>query len=73
MEVKIGVQYSARELIVETTLTSEEVEKALTTAIADGGLLSLTDEKGRKVFVPVEKISYLEIANPEPRRVGFSS
>jgi hypothetical protein len=70
VEVKIGVQYSARELVVESTLTAEEVQAA---ALAAGGLLALTDDKGRKVIVPAERISYVEIARTEPRRVGFSS
>ncbi len=74
MEVKIGVQYAPRELILESTLTPEEVEAALTAAIrSDIGLLTLADEKGRVVVVPVSKIAYLEIAEAEGRRVGFSA
>jgi hypothetical protein len=72
VEVKIGVQYSARELVLESTQSPEEVEAALTKALADGSLFSLTDEKGRKVVVPADRINYVEIARAEPRKVGFS-
>ncbi len=73
MDVKIGVQYSPREIVIDSPLGAEEVEAQVAAAIADGGLLSLTDEKGRKVYIPGEKISYVEIAPAEVRRVGFSS
>jgi hypothetical protein len=73
VEVKIGVQYSARELIVDSALSPAEVEKLVTTALAAGGLLSLTDERGRKILVPVEKLAYIEIGEANERRVGFGN
>jgi len=75
VEVKIGVQYAPRELVLESNQSSAEVEAAVTDAI-DGGdksVLSLVDEKGRRVIVPVGKIAYVEIAESSPRPVGFSS
>jgi len=73
VEVKIGVQYSARELIVDMTESAEDVQKAVTAAFAagDGGVLDLVDERGRRVLVPVSKLTYVEIGEPESRRVGF--
>ncbi len=72
MEVKIGVQYAARELTLESAETAEQVEKAVTDALkADLGVLALTDEKGRRVLVPADKLAYVEIAETEQRRVGF--
>lgn len=74
MEVKIGVQYAARELVLESGETPAEVEKAVTEALSDeSGVLNLVDEKGRRVIVPVGKIAYVEIAESSPRPVGFSS
>jgi hypothetical protein len=32
----------------------------------------LQDERGRKVFVPVAKLAYVEIAESSPRAVGFT-
>ncbi len=74
MEVKIGVQYAPRELVLESTLSPDEVEKAVTDAIrSELGVLTLTDEKGRRVVVPVSKVAYVEIAESEGRRVGFGA
>lgn len=71
MEVKIGVLYAPRELLVETDTSAEEIEKALAKSIVDGGVFSLVDNKGSRVVVPVDKLAYLEIAEPDDRRVGF--
>ncbi|HEX6073674.1 MAG TPA: DUF3107 domain-containing protein [Micromonosporaceae bacterium] len=73
MEVKIGVQFAPRELTLECTLSSDEVEKAVTKALSDdNGVLSLVDEKGRRVMVPVSKLAYVEIADQGQRQVGFT-
>ena len=74
MEVKIGVQYAARELVLESTQSPQEVEKAVADALkADLGVLALVDEKGRRVLVPADKLAYVEIAESEQRRVGFGA
>ena len=73
MEVKIGVQYAARELVLDSTQTPDEVAKAVSEAIKADGLLSLIDEKGRRVLVPASKLAYVEIAESESRRVGFGT
>lgn len=74
MEVKIGVQHAARELSVDSTLSAEEVYALVSEAIGAGaGVLKLTDDRGRQVIVPVEKLAYVEIGEPETRRVGFGA
>ena len=73
MEVKIGVQYAARELVLESAQSSDEVAQTVSQALTDGGVLTLLDEKGRRVLVPVEKLAYVEIAENEQRRVGFGA
>lgn len=74
MEVKIGVQFAPRELTLESTLSPAEVEKAVTKALSgEDGVLSLEDEKGRRVLVPVSKLAYVEIAEQGPRPVGFTA
>ncbi len=58
-----------RELILETSSTAEEVERALKTAVSDGTVLVIQDEKGGKTLVPADKIAYLEISDlPDPAR-----
>ena len=73
MEVKIGVQYAHRELVLESTQSPADVEKAVADALTAGGTLSLVDEKGRRVIVPVDKLTYVEIAEAAPRTVGFTA
>jgi hypothetical protein len=74
VEVKIGVQYAARELVLESAQSPDEVAKAVADALkADLGVLSLADEKGRRVLVPADKLAYVEIAESEQRRVGFGA
>jgi hypothetical protein len=71
VEVKIGVQYAPRELVMESAQTPAEIEQIVADALAGDGTLSLTDEKGRRVIVPVNKVAYVEIAESSPRSVGF--
>ena len=52
MEIKIGVQQTAREIALESDQSPEDIEAAVRAAIADGGILSLEDDKGRRVMVP---------------------
>jgi polysaccharide deacetylase 2 family uncharacterized protein YibQ len=73
VEVKIGVQYAAREIVLESGQTPEAVEKLVTEAIEGGGVLALADERGRRVLIPVEKLAYIEIGEPQERRVGFGA
>jgi len=74
VEVKIGVQYAPRELVLESGLSPDEVVKAVGDALkADLGVLSLVDDKGRRVLVPADKLAYVEIAESEQRRVGFGA
>ena len=74
MEVKIGVQYAARELVLESAQSPDEVAQAVSEALkADLGVLSLVDDKGRRVLVPADKLAYVEIAESEQRRVGFGA
>lgn len=73
MEVKIGVLHTPREIVLESTLSPAQVEDAVRDAIKDtASVLSLMDEKGRRVVVPSGLVAYVEIAEADPRRVGFS-
>ena len=72
MEVKIGVLHTPREIVLESSQTSAEVEELVSASLTSGqGTLSLTDERGRKVLVPSNLIAYVEIAQSDGRRVGF--
>ena len=69
MQVTIGIKHAARDLILETSATQDEVLAELAEAPTTN--VTLTDEKGRKVFVPAGALAYVEIGETEPRRVGF--
>ena len=73
MEVKIGIQHSPRELVVDTDEKSESIEKLVSEAVSSEGVLTLTDTKGRKVVVPASKIAYVEIGGGVVGAVGFRS
>ena len=74
MEVKIGVQFATRELVLESNQSPAEVAKAVADALkADLGILTLVDDKGRQILVPADKLAYVEIADSEQRRVGFGA
>lgn len=73
MEVKIGVQNVTRELTIDTTLDSDAVQAAVSEALAEGGVLALTDAKGRRVVVPGSKLAYVDISTSVTGTVGFRS
>jgi hypothetical protein len=72
VEVKIGVTHASRELVLESSQSVEEIQKVVTEALqGDTGLLVLSDERGRTVAVPTDKLAYVDIAGSGGRRVGF--
>ncbi|NMR19013.1 DUF3107 domain-containing protein [Cellulomonas fimi] len=73
MEITIGVQNLARELVVESDQTAEEVAEAVSAALAGNPALELLDSRGRRVIVPTSSIGYVEIGTEEQRRVGFGA
>lgn len=73
MEITIGVQNLARELVVETEQSADDVAKAVRDALADNGTLELTDTRGRRVIVPTSTVGYVELGAEEQRPVGFGS
>jgi len=74
MDVRIGVVYTARELVVETDVSLDEVSAAIESAMSSGdGMFWLTDTKGRRVGVPTDKIAFVELATDAGnQKVGFS-
>ncbi len=75
MDIKIGVTYSPREVNLELDDSADqaelkaEVERVLST---EGAVFWVTDEKGRQVGVPGEKIAYVEIGSSDTQKpIGF--
>jgi hypothetical protein len=73
VEIKIGVQQIAREIALESDQSPEEIDAAVRKALADGGILTLEDDKGRRVMVPADRLAYVDISPAASRRVGFGT
>jgi hypothetical protein len=74
VEVKIGVLHTAREIVLDSPQTPDEIEALVAEALKSvDGQLKLTDERGRKVIVPANLVAYVDIAQADARRVGFTT
>jgi hypothetical protein len=75
MEIRIGVVYTPREIVLDMGDDTETVSKAIETAVSEKNpLLWLTDSKGRRLGIPIDKLAYVEISGPDAdRKVGFGS
>jgi hypothetical protein len=77
VDVRIGITQTPKEVEVEMGEDADrdallsEIEAALA---EEGGVLWLTDRRGRRVGVPVAKVAYVEVGAPvTDRRVGFGA
>jgi hypothetical protein len=73
VEVKIGVQQAAREVVLESDQSSEAVVALVSSALNDGTPLVLADDKGRTVVVPGDKIAYVEVGATVVGKIGFGA
>ncbi|GAA3666766.1 MULTISPECIES: DUF3107 domain-containing protein [Yimella] len=73
MEIRIGVRNIAREIVIESTDSADQVRELITNALSAGTAITLTDEKGHTVVVPAEALGYVDIGSEQERRVGFGS
>ncbi|MCE1179419.1 MAG: DUF3107 domain-containing protein [Micrococcales bacterium] len=73
MEVRIGVQNVAREITLETPSSADEVQAAVDAALAEGGVLALVDDKGKRLVVPGRALGYVVVGESEKGRVGFGA
>lgn len=74
MEVRIGVQDVNREITLESTESADAVQERIAAALTgDEPLVVLSDEKGRRVVVPSDKLAYVEIGEESARTVGFGA
>jgi hypothetical protein len=61
-------------LVLESEQSPEEVQELVAEALAGKtGLLQLTDEKGRRVLIPADRLAYVEIGEVSTRKVGFGA
>ena len=74
MEVKIGVQHAARELVVETDETAEAIEKLVAEAVAgERRARPRPTPRAAGSSCPAAKLAYVEIGGGVAGQVGFRS
>ncbi|MFM2411723.1 MAG: hypothetical protein RLZZ587_56 [Actinomycetota bacterium] len=71
MEIRIGIQHAPRELAFETETSAADINAQLTAALAQGGVLSLSDIKGQSYLIPAGNVAYIEFGSTQSRPVGF--
>ena len=74
IEIRIGLVDSPRELSLEIDESLDEFLKRLEEAFGtESGLMYLDDNKGKKVAIASNKLTYVEIEpEVETRSVGFA-
>jgi hypothetical protein len=76
VDVRIGVIHTPKEIEVELAdgTNPDSVAAQVEQALSDGGVLWLTDRRGRRVGVPSDRVAYVELnTGSEDRRVGFGA
>jgi hypothetical protein len=76
VDVRIGVTHTPKEIEVELAegTNADDVSAQIEKALADGGVLWLTDRRGRRVGIPSSRVAYVELnTSTEDRRVGFGA
>jgi hypothetical protein len=72
VEVRIGIQSVARELVVETDTPAEDLERDLSAALENEHAVWVVKvQKGGKILVPADKLAYVEFVGAGARHVGF--
>lgn len=71
MELRIGVQNVAREIVIETDQPREEISAAVTKSLSENTPLEIKDAKGRVIIVPAQHLGYVDIGESTARPVGF--
>lgn len=71
MEIRIGVQNVAREVVLDSEQTPEQVEELVREALTNGTPLILIDARGQRVIVPSTVLGYVNVGAEQKGRVGF--
>ena len=72
-QVRIGISDSNQELNFETPLSRDEVQAAVSAALASAQPIVLTDSKERTIIVPAAKLGFVELGSTPDRKVGFAT
>ena len=73
MQVRIGVQSVPKELVVDTSMSPDEIEQAVADALGDDEGVFTLRSRGGRIVVPAAKLAYVEIGEAEVPSVGFGT
>jgi hypothetical protein len=76
LEVRIGIVQTPKEVEIDLgdSADRDAVLKDIETSLEKGGVLWLTDRRGRRIAVPTAQVAYVEVGAPSnERRVGFGA
>jgi hypothetical protein len=76
VEVRIGIVQTPKEVEIDLGEGADRdtVLKEIETSLERGGVLWLTDRRGRRIAVPTAQVAYVEVGAPSnERRVGFGA
>lgn len=75
MDIRIGIVNALSEVKLEMSddTSIDDVKSLIDTAVAGGGgLVWLTDKKGRQTGFPADRLAYVELGTNDNARIGFS-
>jgi len=73
VEIRIGIAQTHRDVVIESSESYATVAEQINEAIKSSSLLSLTDERGRTILIPGDRIAFVEIGAATAGRVGFAN
>ena len=72
MDITIGFVNTPRELSIENVAGGDDIKATIAGKLAEGsGVIELADTAGKTYLAQVDKISYVQVGNSAPRKVGF--
>lgn len=72
MEVVIALTHVTEPVRLNVEKSASEVDDLVTRALSESSVLRLSDDNGRQLVVPSDKIAYALIGDAKPRKVGFA-
>ena len=75
MEIRIGIVQAPREVMLDMPddTSIDDVKAAINAGVAAGGLVWLTDKRGRETGFPADRVAFVELGLPsDEQQIGFS-
>lgn len=73
MDIRIGLADAPRELTIELDddASVEEIKASIEAGLAGGGLIWMTDKKGRQIGFRSDKVTFVDVSAATSPRMGF--